>query len=109
MKKFVFIFGTVVAAIFVALDSPRYFAGPSKGNCINNLRHMEAAKQQWVLERHKMTNDTPSWEDLRPYLPGPRVQCPDGGAYTIGRVDQLPSCSLPRHDAFWKQAYVASE
>ena len=54
--------------------------------CINNLRQIYAAKQMWSEERHAMTNDTPTWDDLRDYLKPMPWKCPNGGTYTIGRV-----------------------
>lgn len=68
--------------------------------CLNNLRQIDGAKQQWALENGKTTNDIPSWDDIRPYLGrGPQgdlsgLRCPDGGSYTIGRVADPPTCSI---------------
>jgi hypothetical protein len=36
--------------------------------CMNNLRQLDGAKNQWALEGGKTTNDTPSWEEIWPYL-----------------------------------------
>jgi septal ring factor EnvC (AmiA/AmiB activator) len=69
--------------------------------CINNLRLIDAAKQQWALEQRKTAADVPGWEDLRPYVShgpnGALPTCPDGGTYTIGTVGEKPLCSIPRH------------
>jgi hypothetical protein len=69
-------------------------------SCVNNLRQIDGAKQQWMLENGKTTNDTPSWADLRPYLGrGSDVripECPEGGTYTFGRVAENPKCSIGR-------------
>jgi RNA polymerase sigma factor (sigma-70 family) len=68
--------------------------------CINHLRYIDSAKQQWALEKRKQNKDTPTMEDLKPYL-GPFVNevtvCPDGGVYTIGTVGEKPTCSIPGH------------
>jgi hypothetical protein len=61
--------------------------------CINNLRQIGGAKQQWALENHKTTNDVPLWDDVRPYL-RIGIACPQGGTYTLGRVDEPPRCSI---------------
>jgi len=67
----------------------------SAGNhCGNNLRHIEAAKEQWALERHKTTNDTPTWNDFIGHYIKLMPVCQNGGTYTIGRVGELPTCSL---------------
>lgn len=69
--------------------------------CINNLRLIDAAKQQWALEFHKQGTDVPTWDDLRPYLGhGANVElptCSDGGVYTIGTVNEKPTCNTPGH------------
>jgi chromosome segregation ATPase len=69
--------------------------------CINNLRLIDSAKQQWALENKKQATDTPAWDDLRPYLTGPNNTnmpfCPAGGVYTMGNVSEKPTCSIPGH------------
>lgn len=69
--------------------------------CINNLRLIDAAKQQWALEQRKTPADTPTWDDLRPYLGhGPNGDlpvCPGGGTYTIATVAEKPTCNVPGH------------
>ena len=69
--------------------------------CINNLRLFDGAKQQWALENKKQGTDTPTMDDLRPYLGrGPNAEmpaCPDGGVYTIGAASEKPTCSIPGH------------
>ena len=67
--------------------------------CINNLRQIDAAKQQWALEKNKTDTAVPVMRDLLPYLIGGAMPvCPGGGAYTINAVDSLPSCSITGHD-----------
>jgi Domain of unknown function (DUF4190) len=66
--------------------------------CINNLRQIDAAKNEWALENHK-TNGTPVTEsDIKPYIKldasGNLPECPAGGTYIIGSVGQPPACSL---------------
>ncbi len=68
--------------------------------CINNLRQIDAAKQQWALENGKKESDTPTKEDLKPYLgrgAGEFPKCPAGGVYTIGVLTNPPTCSIPSH------------
>src|SRR2546425_3255499 len=36
--------------------------------CINNLRQIDSAKQQWALETRQATNATPVETDIGPYL-----------------------------------------
>ena len=65
--------------------------------CASNLLHLEDAKQQWCLEKHKTTNDVPVMTDLTNYMIGIPV-CPDGGTYTLGPVWKDPTCSIKGHE-----------
>jgi hypothetical protein len=69
--------------------------------CINNLRLIDAAKQQWALEKGKKATDTPETSDIQPYLgrgeKGEMPTCPAGGTYTYGTVGEKPTCSVPGH------------
>jgi hypothetical protein len=66
--------------------------------CINNLRQIDAAKQQWALENDKTADDIPSAQDLLPYFSNAVFPvCPSGGTYTINAVGVLPACSVPGH------------
>jgi general secretion pathway protein G len=64
--------------------------------CINNLRQIDGAKQQWALEHNKTAKDVPTKSDLLPYLRR-WPACPAGGEYTIGAVGEKPTCSIPGH------------
>jgi len=66
--------------------------------CINYLRQIDGAKQQWALENHKDANATPTSADVAPYLKNNQFPvCPAGGKYTIGRISEDPTCSIPGH------------
>jgi prepilin-type N-terminal cleavage/methylation domain-containing protein len=67
--------------------------------CINNLRQIDAAANQFALEQHKTTGGAISYpNDLTPYIklnvvssiPG----CPAGGTYTEAVIGTSPTCSL---------------
>src|SRR5882724_2270044 len=64
--------------------------------CINNLRQIDGAVQQWALDRNASTNDVPTWADLvgaNRYISEMPV-CPQGGTYSLGRVADRPRCSI---------------
>ena len=69
--------------------------------CINNLRQLDAAKQQWALEKSKTADAIPTVQDIAPYLKldanGNVPGCPSGGTYTLNAVGELPSCSVAGH------------
>jgi prepilin-type N-terminal cleavage/methylation domain-containing protein len=76
--------------------------------CINNLRLIDAAKQQWALEQHQTTTSVPSstGSDLQPYLghgsSGELPACPADPAngwttsYSggLGDMSTKPTCSI---------------
>jgi hypothetical protein len=66
--------------------------------CINNLRQIEGAKQQFALEAQKPAGTLVSTEDLAPYLPNKAMPaCPAGGVYTLNPVGLNPICNIPGH------------
>jgi RNA polymerase sigma factor (sigma-70 family) len=66
--------------------------------CINNLRHIDGAIQQYALDNKLGINDTVSAQQVLSYLNDANVmRCPLGGTYTFGRVGDRPSCSIPGH------------
>ena len=66
--------------------------------CINQLRQLDGAKQQWALENKKTANATPNERDLAVYLKdGAFPKCPAGGVYTINTVALVPTCSIRGH------------
>jgi prepilin-type N-terminal cleavage/methylation domain-containing protein len=67
--------------------------------CINNLRQMDGAVQQWALENKKQPADTYALTDLYPYIKlagGTNLPpCPAGGTYSVGScVTNAPVCTL---------------
>jgi len=69
-----------------------------RNTCVNNLRQIDAAKQQWALVNNKTDVDVPTVQDLQPYLKGGVLPvCPGGGTYTINAVGLPPTCSVPGH------------
>jgi hypothetical protein len=66
--------------------------------CINNLRQIEGAKQQFALEAQKRPGTLVSTEDLAPYFNNKAIPaCPGGGVYTLGPIGLNPSCTIPGH------------
>jgi myosin heavy subunit len=72
-------------------------AATATAACINNLRQLDGAKQQWALENNKTATAMPQMSDLAPYLRNASLVCPSGGAYTLNTVGAAPTCSQPGH------------
>jgi hypothetical protein len=71
-----------------------------RNSCINNLRMIDAAIQQWALENSKTNSDIPTWGNLKEYLgrDGTWIpKCPLGGTYTLRTVGEKPTCSYSGH------------
>jgi len=70
----------------------------SSGNaCINNLRLIDGAAQQFALEKGKTNGEAIHYpDDLTPYMykDGKIPSCPRGGVYSIKKVGDSPTCSL---------------
>jgi prepilin-type N-terminal cleavage/methylation domain-containing protein len=63
--------------------------------CINNLRQIDSAKQQWALENKKTDTDTPASTDVQNYIKANRYPtCPSSGTYTVNALTNDPTCSL---------------
>jgi hypothetical protein len=73
------------------------------GECAHELFYIWEMKSGWVAEH---TNVAPSWADF----PGwPSNRCPGGGTWTLGRLGELPTCSIPAHAERYKRNNEALE
>ena len=67
--------------------------------CINNLRQIDSAANQFALEKGQTTGATINYPtDLLPYIKlnssASIPQCPAGGTYADGIVGTNPTCTL---------------
>jgi prepilin-type N-terminal cleavage/methylation domain-containing protein len=72
--------------------------------CINNLRQIDGAKQQWALEMRTSATATPAATDIQPFLgrgnSGTLPSCPSDStgvfttSYTVGNVQVAPVCRI---------------
>jgi prepilin-type N-terminal cleavage/methylation domain-containing protein len=67
-----------------------------KNACINNLRQIDGAVQQWALENKAAANASVVYSDIKDYMKN-SVICPAGGtafsdSYTINGVTNKPIC-----------------
>ena len=97
LKKYL-IPGAVLAAIAI----PNFVKARQEAQakaCINNLKQLDAAANQFALERGRKTGDAVSYpDDLTPYVKlnsaGSLPPCPAGGSYSVTTVGTNPVCSL---------------
>lgn len=82
-------------AAAIALPSFQRAREQAKNNaCINNLRLIESAKDQWAIEENKPTGAEVTAEDIQEYIRNGIPVCPDGGTYTLGTVGNNAECSV---------------
>jgi prepilin-type N-terminal cleavage/methylation domain-containing protein len=72
--------------------------------CINNLRQIDAAKQEWALEAKAGASATPQLSNIQPYLgrgtTGTAPTCPADSAatsatsYAINDLQTAPTCLI---------------
>ncbi len=67
--------------------------------CVNNLRQIDGAKQQWALENKQLPTASPTSTDIQPYMGRGSTGsafplCPANGTYTVGDLNTAPVCSV---------------
>lgn len=89
------IIGVVIAIVLPALARSR--AATQRKTCILNLREIDAAKEQFAIEKRKLQGATVRTSDVTPYIRGSTMPiCKAGGTYSIQRIGRDPRCSLWR-------------
>jgi len=97
-----------IIGLLGAIAIPNYIRARAHSQwtvCINNLRQIDAATQQWALEFKKAADAIPAQSDLDSYLNrtghADTIVCPAGGAgatfsssYTLNRVSGVPGCKI---------------
>ena len=66
--------------------------------CIDNLRMIDAAKQQWALEKQQVATSQPQGTDLQPYLgrgSGELPVCPTDPSQTFATSYVIQNCQTP--------------
>jgi len=91
-----------IIGLLAAIAIPNFVKARSTSQqnaCINNLRQIDAAAQEFALERGHKTGDGITYpSDLTPYIKlnsqGSIPPCPAGGSYTCATVGNNPLCTL---------------
>ena len=70
----------------------------ARKTCINNLRLIDDAKQQWALDFNKPATALPTLKNLLPYFKDKIFpECPGGGTIYLNAVNEVPTCTIPGH------------
>jgi type II secretory pathway pseudopilin PulG len=89
-----------IVAVVVLIARPNFSGShTSPANaCINNMRQIEGAKNEWALENGKTNGTVVTENDLTNYIKlnryGKIPQCPAGGKYDYEKVGMPVTCSL---------------
>lgn len=65
--------------------------------CINNLRQIDGAKEQWIMDTHQTNGAPANPAAINSYLKYGERKCPEGGVYTYGNVGEDPHCTVKGH------------
>src|SRR5262245_59567551 len=68
----------------------------SRNACVANLEFIQRTKSDWAKRNGKGPSATPTESDLfGTDFSRTMPLCPAQGSYTIGKVGELPECSIP--------------
>ena len=90
----------LIIGLLAAIAIPNFIKARTttqKNACIDNLRVIEGAKEQWAMEEKKGATDEPLQADIEVYMKA-YPTCPAGGEYKIGNMSTPPECSLAESD-----------
>ncbi len=97
-------FAILIVGMLAALATPSFLNARQKSRrniCIENLRQMDSAVQQWAFENAVATQISYSFTNtaIRKYLKGSQLpECPAGGVYGAGDdVGDVPTCTVSGH------------
>lgn len=90
-----------VGGVMAAIAVPNFVKAretAQRNACINNLRQIDGAREQYWLENN--TKEVPTLDALSGPDGAIRTYpiCPAGGTYDVGSSDETPSCSVPGHE-----------
>src|SRR2546428_9354230 len=75
-----------IIGLLAAIAIPNFVRARTQSQmnaCINNLRQIDGAIQQWALETKQAVNAAVTTGDVTPYLKSPAI-CPAAGAGAVG-------------------------
>lgn len=95
----------LIIGVLLAMSLPNFVRSRENTQtniCLNNLRQISAAKNQWAVEENHGTTEVPALSDLTAYFKGgtAKVFCPQdpsksfGASYEIQPVGTEPICKI---------------
>lgn len=110
MAVFMFLLGYFIFVILIpGFVAVKYVS--NRNDCVNNLRQLQAAKNEWALENGIANGTLVAANDITPYIQldsrGQLPKCPAGGTYILGRVGEDVKCSIGTSD--WPYRHTLSD
>ena len=92
-----------IIALLAVIAIPNYVRARTQSQlqaCINNLRQIDDASQEWAMECRQPADATVTFNDIQPYLKS-AVICPASGSattfaecYGLTTVSNKPTCKI---------------
>ncbi len=96
----------LIISVIIAVAVPSWLGARERSQartCQGQLREIKYAKESWAIDNHKQTSDVPNFDELYPTYIKKKPECPAGGTYTLGAVNEDPTCSIGgRHSLDWR-------
>lgn len=90
-----------IIGLLAAIAVPNFIQARTQARtnaCINNLRLIDAGKEQWALANNKAEGDSVAEDDVAPYMKGGTFPtCPAEGTYSVENVGTDPTCTTDGH------------
>ena len=88
-----------IIGVLAAIALPSFMRSRAKSQanaCVNNLRQIESAKEQWAFENRKTQGAAVLTTEVDLYLKK-SPSCPAGGTYSYATVGSNTLCSVTNH------------
>lgn len=92
----------LIIGVLMAIAVPSFVQARQsarKSACIDNMKQIENAKEQWAMDNRKNTGDAVAFTDLvgaTLYMKS-TPSCPAAGTYTLNPISTVPACDISGH------------
>lgn len=87
----------MVIGILLGIAVPQFIRSRAQSQmktCLSSLRKIEEGKELWAIAEHQPANATCQMTDVVPNYVKRVPECPTGGTYTVGTLDEKPECTI---------------
>ncbi|MCL6519790.1 MAG: prepilin-type N-terminal cleavage/methylation domain-containing protein [Armatimonadetes bacterium] len=91
----------LVVSILMMIAAPCFIHAQNTSrtkSCIENMKQIYTAKEQFAMENNKSNGDLVTWDDLVPDYIREQPECPAGGNYNLLTIGETVSCSITGHE-----------